>query len=385
MVIVVVAVVLLAIVGFASPEEAFGFPGFAATFGVTLCTVGALVASRRPGNAIGWIFLASGLGAALHELAMVYGVIAYREPVPSLTGAAYAAWLTDWIWILYSGGTLIFVFLLFPHGRLPGRRWMLVAVVGVVAMILAFVGAFAVRGPLDVFPRVDNPVVLLGSGGAANALAVIGSSLFGLAGLVAVIGLAQRWRIAVGAERLQYKWLVAAGGLTGLASVLGVLDRAVGGEFGVRAPFLQELVLMLGLGAIPVAVGIAITRYGLYEIDRLISRTATYALLVGVLAMVYAGGVFVLSSLLPLEGDLAVAASTLLVAALFDPLRKRVRQRVDRRFNRPRYDAELEVERFARRLRTNLDLDELTGDLLAVVAKTVQPSTATVWIRGDRR
>jgi hypothetical protein len=137
--------------------------------------------------------------------------------------------------------------------------------------------------------------------------------------------------------------------------------------------------------ALPAAITVAILRYRLYEIDRLVSRTVSYAVVIGMLVAVYAGGVFLLRSLLPVEGDLAVAASTLAVAALFNPLRRRVQKRVDRRFNRPRYDAEREVERFAGRMRTDLDLDDVTGDLLGVVTMTVQPAAATVWIRGDHQ
>ncbi|HSK97687.1 MAG TPA: hypothetical protein VK891_13790, partial [Euzebyales bacterium] len=142
--------------------------------------------------------------------------------------------------------------------------------------------------------------------------------------------------------------------------------------------------IALGLWGLPAAIVVAITRYRLYEIDRLVSRTVSYAVIVGVLAAVYAGGVFVLSSLLPLENDLAVAGSTLVVALLFNPLRRRVRQRVERRFNRPRFDADAEVERFAYRLRTELDIADLTSGLLRVLASTVQPSTATIWMRSDQ-
>lgn len=380
-----VAVAVLVVVGFASPDDAFGFPGFAAVLGVTFATVGAVVASRRPANAIGWIFLTSGFCAVVQEFAMSYGVLAYREPLPSLPGAAHAAWLVDWIWIPYTGGTLIFLLLLFPHGRLPGRQWRPVVALATVGMLIAFVGEFLGPGRLATFSAVDNPLALLGSERVANMLGALGFILFGLAGIMAVVGLTRRWRMAWGAERQQYKWLLASGGLAGFTFGLGAADRVAAGEFGATVPFLLELVLILGLGGIPVAVGIAITRYHLYEIDRLISRTVAYALVVGTLVGVYAGGVILLRSLLPLEGDPAVAASTLVVASLFHPLRQRVQRRVDRRFNRSHYAAQQELERFARRLRDELDLDSLTDDLLVVVANTVQPSTATLWIPEIRR
>ncbi len=139
--------------------------------------------------------------------------------------------------------------------------------------------------------------------------------------------------------------------------------------------------LWLGFGALPAAVGVAVTRYRLFEINRLISRTVAYALVVGAIVAIYAGGVILLRSLLPLQGNFAIAASTLVVAALFNPLRRRVQVRVDRRFNRSHYVARQELERFAARLRDELDLDDLTDDLLAVVANTLQPSSVTLWIR----
>jgi len=379
--IAVAAMILIVMVEFDFPAEAFGFPGWSAVTGLAFLTVGARVASRQPSNSIGWTFLALGLLSTVQEFVTVYAVLAYQRSTALPFGAAYAAWVADWISIPLTGGFVVFVFLLFPHGRLPGRSGRAVAVLGSVGMLLAVGGAAFGPGPLLTFPTVDNPLALIGSGDVAESLEAGWFVLF-LAAMLAVAGMLRRWRRSTGVERQQYKWLVAAGSLVALTFASGIVAVTSGLDPDLERwwPVMQVL-LVLGFTAMAVAVGIAILRYRLFEIDRLISRTVTYALVVGVLAVVYSGGVLLLGSLLPLESEVAVAASTLTVAALFNPLRKRMKHWVDRRFHRSRYDAEQELERLAARLRDELDLDELTDDLVAVVIATVQPATANVWIR----
>lgn len=282
------ALVLLVVVEFAAPEGGFAFPGFAAMLAVAFAAVGAVVASRRPANSIGWVFLASGLSAAGHELVLAYGVLGQRTPLP---GAAYSAWLADWIWLPYTGATLVVLFLTFPTGRLAGRRGILVAALAAVGLLVAFAGEFLGSGPLGMFPSIDNPLVLLENEDVANVLAVAGFAVFALAAILAVVELGGRWRQARGIEHQQYKWLLASGGVTGLAFALGAADRAATGQFGTASAFLLELLLVVGLVSIPVSVGSAILSYRLYEIDRLVSRTVSYAVVVAVLAAVYAGGV----------------------------------------------------------------------------------------------
>lgn len=292
--------------------------------------------------------------------------------------------MADWISVPITG-LLVLVFLMFPHGRLPGRAGRAVAVLGAVGILLGLAGAAFKPGPLVVFPAVDNPLAVIGSRDVAKSLEN-GWFVFFLAAVLAVAGMLWRWRRATGVERQQYKWLVAAGSLLALTFASGIVADLSGLDPELERfwPVMQVL-LVLGYTAMAVAIGIAILRYRLYEIDRLISRTVTYALVVGGLALVYTGGVLLLGSLLPLESEVAVAASTLTAAALFNPLRGRVKHWVDRRFHRSRYDAERELERLAARLRDELDLDELTGDLVAVVSATVQPATANVWIRSVDR
>ena len=353
----------------------------------TFPALGVLIAFRRPRNSIAWLCLAIGF---------VWGLVAVTEPLlayerihpgflrrPDLVLA-----VTGPLWVPGVGLIGTFLVLLFPDGRLPSARWRPLAWLSALTMVLVSTGMLL--GPANYadhgFPNLENPLGVKGLDSFAG-LFFVPIALIPVCIVASAVALLVRYRRARGIERLQLKWLVAAGAVTALTYVLVMAAslpfELIGRTFPTWLESLQN-VTMFPFALIPVSIGIAVLRYRLYAIDRLISRTVSYAVVVGVLAAVYAGVVFLLRGLLPVQGDLAVAASTLVVAALFNPLRRGVQQRVDRRFNRPRYDAELEVERFAGRLRTHLDLDELTGDLLGVVVKTVQPSMASLWIQGDR-
>jgi hypothetical protein len=336
----------------------------------------ALVLARRPGNGVGRALGVVSMAAAV--IFVLGGVDEFVQPDPTSALSRQAEALANALVMPMWGGMIALLYL-FPTGRTLNVRH-----ARVLAVFMWIIAALAVLqlvrpGPLSdsgrpnpfgVGPEWMRPVFDVG------LVALPLSSLIGIGSLIV------RWRRAGAAERAQLRWFL--GGAVAVLALLVIISLPEGTDTGLAAIGVRVFVAV-GLWSLPAAIVVAITRYRLYEIDRLVSRTVSYAVVVGVLASVYAGAVFVLSSLLPLEGDLAVAASTLVVAALFNPLRKRVQQRVDRRFNRPRFDAGLEVERFADRLRTDLDLHGLTDDLLGVVARTVQPSTASVWMRGDRQ
>lgn len=336
----------------------------------------ALVLVKRPGNGVGRALGVVGMAAAV--IFLLSGVDEFMELDPASTLSRQAEALGNALVMPMWGGMIALLYL-FPTGRTLSSRH-----AHVLAIFMWLLAALAVI-------QLVQPGPLTGSG-RLNPFGVgpdwmrrvysSGLVLLPLSALVGIGSLIVRWRRAGSAERAQLRWFL--GGAVGVLALLVIISLPDGTDHGLVGIGVRVYVAV-GLWGLPAAIVVAITRYRLYDIDRLVSRTVSYALVVGVLAAVYAVGVFVLSSLLPLEGDLAVAASTLVVAALFNPLRRRVQQEVDRRFNRPRYDAEVEVERFAGRLRTDLDLDGLTADLLGVVAKTVQPSTASIWIRGDRR
>lgn len=344
--------------------------------------VGVLIVLRRPRNRIAWLCLAIGFvwGLETALLAAVRYASLHPEQMPH-PGLMLA--IAEPLWVPGVGLMGTFLLLLFPDGGLPSSRWRPVAWLSAVTIVVwyaTFLFTPAQRLGPEPFPSLDNPLEVAALDGTEWAIAPI---YFGCV-IASITALLLRYRRATGTERLQVRWLVAAGAaaILGLLLINVLLAIEMIGAGPVSA---WEFAIGVSFTSIPVAIGVAVLRYHLYEIDRLIRRTVSYAVVVAVLAGVYAAGVLLFRSLLPVEGDLAVAASTLAVAGLFSPLRARVQQRVDRRFNRSRYDAELETRRFADRLRTQLDLDELTEDLHAVVAKTVQPSTASMWLRTDHR
>jgi hypothetical protein len=332
--------------------------------------VGAFLGGRRPANPVGWLLLGWGLVMAFAAFTGAYverGLV--RDP-GSLPGPDWAAWAEAVVWHP-AFALLAFLLLLFPHGRLPSRRWRPFAWFTVaVYLTLSLSGALSPGAVELYYPEATPPVRLPV---AAVADAAFGALLFGQLFVLGacLASLVLRLRRAPGAERQQVKWFVYT---VVTVTVLFVGSTLIIG-YGVLFPV---------FGLIPVAVAVAVFRYRLYEIDRLINRTLVYGLLTALLAGVYAGLVFLLGTLLdPATGDssLAVAASTLAVAALFQPARRRVQAAVDRRFDRRRYDAARTVERFSGRLRDHVDLDTLSAELLAVVDHTVQPARASLWLR----
>jgi hypothetical protein len=337
--------------------------------------VGALIATHRPGNPLGWIFCAVGLfGGGLVTFGTMYGEYALRTAPGTVPGGPLAIWLGQWTWS--PGGALLvtFVLLLFPDGRLPSRRWRPVAWLSALVTLL-YPGLLAallwpLRGPALVDQAAEAPL-----GGWPATVLDLMLLLIALLGLACLAGLAVRFRRARGVERQQLKWFLFASAIT-LVSIVA----------GQQQPVLRLLTVPL-VAAIPVATGIAILRYRLYDIDRLISRTLVYALLTALLGVVYAGVVLVL---VQLSGGIAtkppnwaVAAATLAAAALFQPARRRIQQAVDRRFNRGRYDAANTIEAFSTRLREQVDLDTLSTELLAVVDQTMEPTRVSLWLRSS--
>jgi hypothetical protein len=356
--------------------QAFLVPGFA--------TVGAVVAARRH-NTIGWLFLGVALVAAVGAFSAEYAVRTVVTAPGSLPAGSLAAWATTWVFTL-NVPALALLLLLFPDGRLPSPGWRPVAL----AVSLSF-GAWAswlmIRPqPIDVAGReVANPFAIHALGGTGIA----GQALAALNFLVVVVvllasALAPLWRRrgAGPVERLQLQWLalVAVGIPVTLllsAGLLAVLPA-------VAAP-VSFVMLALVTAGIPAAVGIAVLRYRLYDIDRLIGRTLSYGLLTAILGLGYAGLVLGFGQASGGVGrqppSWVVAGATLAVAALFQPARRRIQQAVDRRFNRRRYHAAQTVEAFSARLRDQIDLDTLSGELLTVVDQTMEPTAVSLWLR----
>jgi hypothetical protein len=351
-------------------------------FGVALLAfpiVGALVASRHPRNPIGWIFVACGVMFALAAFANQYGVYALFTKPGSLPAPEVMGWLQSWLFLAPLGLTAILLFLLFPNGRLASRRWRPVLWLAPAAIVTGLLVEMLTPSRLESFYDVRNPFQVEGS--VRDALEVAGNVAFLLilgCILAAAISLVNRFRRARGVERQQIKWVTAAGAVVAGAFASGpavlwyVLDPA------------YEAVIVVAIAGVPVAAGVSILRYRLYEIDRIINRTVVYGALSALLAGLYFGIVLALQQVFSgFAGgsDLAIAVSTLAVAALFRPVRSRIQAFVDRRFYRAKYDAQETLEAFSARLRDEIDLDALAGELRGVVQETMQPAHVTLWLR----
>jgi MFS family permease len=350
----------------------------------SFATIGAVIVSRRPRHVIGWILCVVGITGAVAGFAQDYAAFALLRRQEWLPGGLVMGWLGSWPWYIAFGLLITFLLLLFPDGRLPSRRWRPVAWAAAADIaVLTVWAAFAPR-PFEGPPGMrmpQNPWGIERAAGLFQLLsAIAGWALLALT-VLSLASLVLRFRRSRGEQRQQLKWFTYAALLTVGAWLIFVVT-------GAEARFTGPLLLLftiLSFWLVAAAIGVAILRYHLYDIDRLINRTLVYALLTLLLAGVYAGAVLVLGQLF---GDLggeppswAVAASTLAVAALFQPARRRIQMAVDRRFNRRRYDAAKTIDAFAVRLRDEVDLDMLSAELLAVVDQTMQPTQASLWLR----
>jgi hypothetical protein len=339
-------------------------------FVAAFATVGALLAWKRPGNPIGWLLSATGLTYAIGAFG---GLLLHFHQTLTL-----ANWL-GWIFLL-GIGLCVFVVLLFPTGHLPSPRWRPVAwAAGAGLGGWALGNAFAPT-ILNDSPSPANPVGVTGpAGDIFTIMAFGGVVLIAATGLAAIVSVAFRYRRARTDERAQLKWLVYAGALIVVALLAEALAEQIIGP-GTATGNLQNAVLSGAVALVAVAIGIAVLRYRLYDIDRVISRTVTYAILTGLLAGIYAGLVLLATQVFGLRTPVAVAAATLAAAALFNPVRRRVQKTVDRRFNRARYDADKTVTAFADHLKDAVDLDSVRDDLAGVVHQALEPAHVSVWI-----
>ena len=349
--------------------------------------VGALVASRRPSNWVGWILLADGLLWMFGSVLDSYHVYGLARPgsVP-FTVAVYA--LTQWLWVPAVGLFAVYLILLFPDGRLPSRRWRPLAWFSGAVMALISAGIVLNPGPLEGFKGVRNPFGLEQYPWIIDAFPVV-LPLLPLCILASAASLVLRYRRAGSVVREQIKWIAFAALFVGVqfmidigASVLLVPTTAS------REPqwlAVLDQVGFVSFASVPIAVGIAVLKYRLYDVDVIINRALVYAPLSVTLALIYVGGVVGMQALFRAltgqESTLAVVASTLAIAALFNPLRRRVQALVDRRFYRRKYDAAKTLSAFNSRLREETDLDSLGEEVLGVVRETMQPEHASLWLR----
>jgi hypothetical protein len=354
---------------------------------VSFATVGALVASRWPKNAIGWIFCWLGLSFSLGSASEEYALYALVTEAGSLPGAEGMLWLTALF-----GGPIVFavfalVFLLFPDGRLPSRRWRPVVWLELVAVVCLVAYAFE-PGPLGNLGlvRVSNPFGVQGAAALFGTLGWVGLLMTLAVAVAGGISLVVRFRRARGVERQQIKWFAFSGVVFCAVFAAGLFLWSLPESPGTM--WIWPVLFLAGASTIPVAVGIAILRYRLYDIDLIINRTLVYGSLTSTLIALYFGGIVLLQRVfVVLTGEkstLAVVASTLLIAALFNPLRRRIQGFIDRRFYRRKYDARKTLEAFSGKLRDETNLEALNNELVGVVRETMQPAHTSLWLRPDR-
>ena len=347
---------------------------------LTFSVVGAIIASRHPRNTIGWLFCSVGVTIGLNSFAGDYAEYWLAGGTSMKSLAETAAWFSSWAWILLTYVPTTFLLLLFPDGRLPSPRWRPVAW-GAALGIAGSVAGYALEaGPLEDFPQIANPY---GIDGPIVGMVGVAGSIVAAGSLVAsAISLIVRMRSAGSEQRQQIKWLAYGGTVVvGTICVSGLINL-----WNVPVSIVVGNVALLGL---PVFTGIAIVKHHLYDIDLLINRTLVYGSLTTMLVVVYVGGI-VLSQrvFVGLTGQeelpqLAIVASTLMIAALFAPLRRRIQATIDRRFYRRKYDSAKMLSVFSARLRDETDLGTLSDDLVGVVKETMQPEHVTLWLRPD--
>jgi hypothetical protein len=344
--------------------------------------VGALIASRRPHNPIGWICLAVSFIFMLLGMSEYYSLYGVARPgsVPFLVGIAS---LGNWLWAPGVGLFATYLILLFPDGRLPSRRWRPLAwLSGAVIVVLSVCFGLA-PASVENLPRgIHNPFGVEELPWLLDAAFVV-LPLLPLCMLASALSLLLRYRRSGGEVREQIKWIAFAASFMVLAYLSTFVSQFIGD------PELLFSVVDLSFAGVPVAIGFAVLKYRLYDIDLVINRTLVYGSLTAALALVYFGGVATTQAIFRAltgqerQAQLAIVVSTLVIAALFHPLRRRIQAFIDRRFYRRKYDARKTLEAFSAKLRDETDLDALNGELVSVVRETMQPTHVSVWLRPD--
>jgi hypothetical protein len=344
---------------------------------MSAATVGALLVGRLPRNTVGWLLLLCGtvgaLGLAAADLAD-YGLVAHPGSLP---GAIWLAWFSNWSWSLYITPFFWLLPLVFPTGRAISPRWRAYTIVTAAAILLgAIVSALSPFQSWSALASIESPIILTGPAGdlvgVVNTLNNVGG--FVTTPLVAT-AVVLRYRRAGSVERHQLKWFLAV--IAGLVPVL-LVGYALSGSS-------EWLLVFAGLALLPVAIAIAILRYRLYDIDRLVSRSVSWGVLSVLLAGLFITAILALQAVfapLTRDNEIAVAFSTLIVVAAFGPLQTRVQDRVDRRFNRSAYDAERTANEFAARIRDEVDVSSVRTELLTAVDRALEPTACGLWLRG---
>jgi hypothetical protein len=343
---------------------------------LSLSLVGGFIALRVPANPVGWLLEIAGLAASVGIFGGTYAMFDHASGA-GLPLVVPIAWLSSWTVLPAIGMLVIYVPLLFPTGRFLSPRWRVFGLMAIVGALASLLGSAFAPGPLSSAGWIDNPLGIAGATDALGAVTTLSNLVTPFFFGGAIVSVFVRYRRAGRVERLQLKWFGLVAGVAVVAFAISIPNN---GPISDAA----WIVGLVTLAALPVAIGIAILRYRLWDIDRIVSRTVGYAAVTGILGATFAALVIALDTLLaPLAGGngLAVAASTLAVAALFSPLRRRVQRAVDRRFDRSRYDAERTVAALAARLRDETDLERLGREIEAATHRALAPTQVTLWTR----
>jgi len=350
---------------------------------LTSSTVGTIVALRQPENAVGWILCAIGFSGASYGFFGLYAIRALVIHPGSLPAGEAAAWISAWV-AIPEFGLPAYLFFLFPDGRPLSPRWRPLLWINGFLIAASVVVSAVAPGPIDGLHGIENPLGIEGYGGS---LEFVGNLLFDVGDVlvfVSVVSVFLRLRHADRTTRQQIKWLAYAAALLAVVVMITLVGDLLFGGFGLWA-FVLVIVAFFGL---PLSLGVAVLRYRLYDIDIIINRTLVYGPLTVMLVAIYIGCVLVLEyafrSLTGSGSQLSIVASTLLIAALFNPLRRRVQRFIDHLFYRRKYDAARTLEGFSTKLREETDLDTLSSELLSTVRETVQPKHASLWLREGR-
>jgi hypothetical protein len=367
---------LLALTAVAPVPLGWGFRGQTIVFPLVFTPIGTLLAVRRPANPIGWIFCAIGLVGGFMVFAQEYAVYGIIANPGSLPLAELMAWILNWIWIPTFAFGMTFLLLLFPDGRLLSPRWRLVVWLAIFTTAVSTVARMFIPGPLENFLAVTNPLGMVAMGDSLQAGFAGGQLLATVCVFLAALSLILRFRRAQGTARQQIKWVAYAAALVPVAFLLSETLSAY--------TRLGAVALSLSISSIPIAVAVAILRSNLYDIDIIINRTLVYSALTLTLGGVYVGCILVSRALLtPLTGssEVAIVASTLAIAVLFAPLRRRIQNLIDKRFYRRKYDAAKVLAAFGTTARDETELERLTAEMLRVVDETMQPEFVGLWLR----
>jgi hypothetical protein len=354
---------------------------------LSFSTLGALVIARQPGNRVGWIFCGVGFTGALTQFAAAYAIYSLVITVGALPGGLAMGWLQSWLWLM--GGWLLVVFLplLYPNGQPLSRAWRLVTWLAAASLALVLIWIMVLPGQLvnSLIPfHIPNPLGIQGPGFVEMVIGVAIVALFLGTILAGASSLILRLHRSKGVERQQVKWFAYFGALLCVLSVLNLLidSRIISVPVADEVRSIASAILT---AALPIATGLAILRYRLYDIDIIIRKTLTYALVVGVLVVVYFGTVILLQQLFAnvtgQRSEVITVLSTLVIAAMFVPLRDRIQATIDKRFYRKKYDAQKVLAKFGETVRDETDLEKLTANLIDVVNETMQPKSVSVWLK----